>query len=74
MKEFNDDIKLSRIELEAEHVDGGKFNIWELLNMKEFTNAYPADALLWSRCCPPRRESCDDVQRRGRAWCAAATR
>jgi hypothetical protein len=30
------------IELEAEHVDGGEFNVKELLNMKEFTNAYPA--------------------------------
>jgi hypothetical protein len=29
------------IELEAEHVDD-EFNVKELLNMKEFTNAYPA--------------------------------
>jgi hypothetical protein len=53
MKEFNDDIKLPHIELEAEHVDGGKFNVEELLNMLEFTNAYPDNALLWSRCCCP---------------------
>jgi hypothetical protein len=53
MKEFNDDIKLPRIELEVEHVDGGKFNVEELLNMKEFTDAYPGDALLCSRCCCP---------------------
>jgi hypothetical protein len=60
------------IELEAEHVDGGEFNVKDLLNMKEFTNAY---ALLWSCCCcSPRRESRDDVWRRGGAWCAAATR
>jgi hypothetical protein len=75
MKDFNDDIKLPHIELEAEHVDGGKFNVNELFNMLEFTNAYPDDALLWSHCCcPPRRESCDDVQRQGGAWCVAATR
>jgi hypothetical protein len=53
MKEFNNDIKLPRIELEAEHVDSGKFNVEESLNMKEFTNDYPGDAWLWSHCCCP---------------------
>jgi hypothetical protein len=64
MKEFNDDIKLPRIELEAEHVDDGKFNVEELLNMKEFTNAYPAMPCYGHAVVvPPRRESCDDVRR-----------
>jgi hypothetical protein len=31
--------------LEAEHADGGEFNVEELLNMEEFTNAYPTTTM-----------------------------
>jgi len=34
-------VQQPRVELEAEHVDGGEFNVEELLNMEEFTNGYP---------------------------------
>ncbi|OQU90701.1 hypothetical protein SORBI_3001G030800 [Sorghum bicolor] len=34
-------VQQPQVELEAEHVDGGEFNVEELLNMEEFTNAYP---------------------------------
>jgi len=34
-------VQQPRVELEAEHVDGGEFNVEELLNTEGFTNAYP---------------------------------
>jgi hypothetical protein len=38
-------VQQPRVELEAEHVDGGEFNVKELLNMEEFTNAYPTTTM-----------------------------